>query len=146
MTAACIPVSANVICRHGRDVLLMRRSSAARMWPQFWAFPGGKVDDGEFFREAAAREVREEMGILFSDADIRRDTVILCHTNQGMKLYYFCAVDEWQGMPEILEPHLATDLAWFPIDALPELMVPHHRLALEAIENGVSYQEFCPIL
>ena len=44
-------------------------------------------------------------------------------------------------MPEILESHLATDLAWFPINALPEPFIPHHKMAINAISTGKIFQE-----
>lgn len=52
MIAARIPASANIICKNGGDVLLIKRSPKTKTWPNFWAFPGGKVDEGEFFTEA----------------------------------------------------------------------------------------------
>ncbi len=50
-------------------------------------------------------------------------------------------LDEWNGMPEILEKNLATDMAWFPISSLPEPIIPHHKIALEAILQEIPYQE-----
>lgn len=52
MSSAKIPAASNIICRHGNDILLIKRSAKAKSWPNFWAFPGGKVDDLELFREA----------------------------------------------------------------------------------------------
>ena len=61
MSRTLIPAAANLICQHGSHVLLMKRSDRTEMWPNFWAFPGGKVDENELFREAALREAREEI-------------------------------------------------------------------------------------
>lgn len=44
--------------------------------------------------------------------------------------------------PAILEPHLIDDMEWFSISELPELMIPHHRIGLEAILSGTAYTEF----
>lgn len=45
------------------EVLLLRRSATDPRRAGEWDFPGGGVDDGESFAEAAAREAKEEAGI-----------------------------------------------------------------------------------
>lgn len=51
----------------GLEVLLGRRTPAARVFPDAWVFPGGAVDGGsdteDAFRRTAVREVREEVSI-----------------------------------------------------------------------------------
>jgi 8-oxo-dGTP pyrophosphatase MutT (NUDIX family) len=64
-----------VVLRGGPDrleVLLVRRSTAARFMPGVWVFPGGAVDahEGEgdlAHRTAGVREVEEEAGIALPD-------------------------------------------------------------------------------
>lgn len=142
MATARIPASANVIFQHGSNILLIKRSSKAGAWPNFWAFPGGKVDNQEFFRETAQREISEEIGLSFDISDILDETILMHRSVMGTKIIYFCRVDNWLGMPEILEKNLATDMAWFPIHSLPEPIIPHHKKALEALENNIFYSEF----
>lgn len=57
----------------------------------------------------------------------------MTRANSGTKIYHFGMLDSWHGNPEIREKNLADDLAWFPIDSLPELLIPHHKIALEKI-------------
>lgn len=45
----------------GRNVLLIRRSKGA--FENYWAFPGGLVDEGETIAHAAQRELQEETGL-----------------------------------------------------------------------------------
>lgn len=50
--------AAGVLFASGDTVLLLKRSDTGQ-----WAFPGGKVEDGESPEQAAARESREEIGV-----------------------------------------------------------------------------------
>lgn len=52
-----------MIRREDGDILWVRRSGTSRLWPGCWELPGGKVDPGEAFADAALREVREETGL-----------------------------------------------------------------------------------
>lgn len=55
-----------ILSRDGR--ILIARRAAHRHQGGLWEFPGGKVEAGETAREALARELREETGILVLDA------------------------------------------------------------------------------
>jgi 8-oxo-dGTP diphosphatase len=130
-----LPAAANLIIRHGSHVLLMKRSDKTEVWPNFWALPGGKLDEGEMFREAAVRETLEEIGIIVEPTDIIKEVMIVHRSISGVKIIYVGQAEIYENSPEILEPDLATDLAWFPITELPSPMIPVHIRALEAIEQ-----------
>ncbi|MDC7121239.1 hypothetical protein OMK64_06790, partial [Cellulomonas fimi] len=42
----------------------------------------------------------------------------------------------WTGDPSRREEDKAEDLAWFPLADLPEPVVPHERLVLDALARG----------
>jgi 8-oxo-dGTP diphosphatase len=142
MSRTLLPAAAHIICEHGSHVLLIKRSLKTDPWPGYWAFPGGKLEDGELFRECALREAREEVGIVSHEESIKNETIVMSRTVQWVKLNYFGLLDQWDHSPEILEPNLATDIGWFTHDALPEPIIPHHRVALNAIMNWVWYTEY----
>ena len=71
--------AASVIVVRGGDqaleVLLVRRTEAARFMAGVWVFPGGAVDAGEgdgdaSHRVAALRELREEAGVALDDPGV----------------------------------------------------------------------------
>ena len=135
MSRTLIPAAACLIIRHGSQILLIKRSDTTEVWPSFWAFPGGKLDDGELFREAAIRETREEIGIIINPIDIKQEVMVAHRTITGVKTIYVGQVEIYENSPAILESDLASDLAWFPITELPSPMIPVHRAALDAIER-----------
>jgi 8-oxo-dGTP pyrophosphatase MutT (NUDIX family) len=51
--------------RSGR-VLLFRAALASRSAEHWWELPGGGIEPGESYAEAAAREIREETGLQIS--------------------------------------------------------------------------------
>lgn len=61
MTLAERPAARILLLDNAGRVLLFRFDAGDR--PAFWATPGGAVDPGESFAEAARRELREETGL-----------------------------------------------------------------------------------
>lgn len=93
-------------------------------------------------RETALREAQEELGIDIAPENIQAETCMMIRSVEGTKLVYMCMTEDWDGIPEIHESKLASDIAWFPIDQLPEPMIPYHRQALHALKQGWTYSEF----
>ena len=54
----------------GDEILILHRQNH-KMYGNFWAVPGGKMDRGETPLEAAMREVREETGYDLSDKPLK---------------------------------------------------------------------------
>lgn len=64
-------VCAFIINNDGK-ILLQKRSSNKKLWPNMWDVTvGGHVNAGEFGRQALIREVKEELGIFITDDDIK---------------------------------------------------------------------------
>ena len=82
MARTLLPASANIICKHGSHVLLIKRSMNTDTWSGYWAFPGGKIEDGELFRECALRETAEEVGIIADIHSILDETIVMTRTVQ----------------------------------------------------------------
>jgi 8-oxo-dGTP pyrophosphatase MutT (NUDIX family) len=113
---------------HGGRLLLVRTSYR----PRLWSLPGGGVQRGEHPAAAAARECREEIGLLLDTAALR---LALAHSAF------------WEGRPDSVhvfeailptQPAIAIDnreivAAEFvtPAEALGRALTPHVREYLE---------------
>ena len=119
-----------------QQVLLQLRTGTGYM-DDHWAAAAGHVERGESVFAAAAREAAEEIGV--RDVDL----VPLCamhRTGEGdpidERVDFFFAATSWSGQPRILEPARCADLGWFPLDDLPEPVVPHELAVLDAVRAG----------
>ena len=55
---------------------------------------------------------------------------------------FFLKVKAWEGEIQNREPEKCDDLAWFPLEALPDNLIRYVRFALENYQKGLLYSEF----
>lgn len=73
MARHLVSVTADIVVMSGGSILTIKRKN-----PPFknrWALPGGFVDKGETFLEAAIRELKEETGVVVKPWQMKRLTV-----------------------------------------------------------------------
>jgi 8-oxo-dGTP diphosphatase len=132
--------AAYVLLRRGDEVLLQLRRGTGYMDGHWAAGAAGHVEAGETVFEAAHREVDEELGIGIDVADLRPLTVL--HRTAGNRraiderVDFFFECRRWTGEPRLVEETKAADLRWYPLDALPEPVVPHELFVLEGLRSG----------
>ena len=104
-----------VQCVISRDdeVLLVRHSYGDR---RRWELPGGAVKRNEQPREAAVREMREELGIEVRDWRSLGDVSIIVDRRRGTLCCFATSADGLE--PQIDEVEIE-ELGWFRTDALP---------------------------
>ncbi|MDR0441184.1 MAG: Nudix family hydrolase, partial [Candidatus Accumulibacter sp.] len=96
----------------------------------YWEFPGGKLEPGETFREALARELFEELGIAVTAA-----TPWLCrefaYPHARVRLKFF-RVTAWEGG---IEPREHSGVVWTRLAAAPAVtpMLPANAPILRAL-------------
>lgn len=89
---------ARVIINNGRgDYLLIRGKQ------DYWNLPGGKVETGESYEEAARREVYEEIGITAMQLTEVYHGEFVFDSIPWQGSFFFA--DAIEGVPEIREPH-----------------------------------------
>ena len=123
--------------RDGQVLLLLRTGTGYRDGE--WGLPSGKVEPGETYAEAAARELQEETGLEAPDARaLRLVHVVERVTATGVWLGIFFHLDV-DGDPVNREPHKHGDIGWFDPSALPRRTSDYVAHAVDAIARGDTY-------
>ncbi len=128
-----------VVWRSGdrRELLLMQRSDNAH-----WGIPGGFVEPGESIADAVAREVAEETGVqiavgrlvgVYSDP---ARMIVEYPDGQRVHVVNLCFEARPVGTGVATTPDEALASGYFALDALPEPLVPIHRVRIEDAVAG----------
>jgi len=103
--------------------------------------PSGHLEAGESVVTALIREAKEEIGVTIQPEAVEF-AHIMHNSSGGGRAAFFFIVREWDGEPENREPEKCSELAWFPLDALPDHMIAYCRAAMEDIAAGRSFSVF----
>jgi len=114
-------VGVGVAVIHNNQLLLGKRKGAHGAGA--WSFPGGHLEHGEDVEACAKRELVEETGLqpLAMHCGPWVNNVI-----DGDKHYVtlFVFVSEFEGEPQLMEPHKCEGWQWFESHALPTPLFP----------------------
>lgn len=135
-----VPASYLILPREDRVLLQLRQGTG--YMDGYWATAAaGHVEAGESAAAAAVREAREELGISVAADDVVPLTAMHRTAGDGSadgeRVDFFFTCTRWTGEPSIMEPGKAAKLQWFPLDALPDAVVPHERYVLERLRSTV---------
>lgn len=107
-----------ITSRDGRSVLLLKRKKPPEAG--HWSIPGGAVEFGERFEQAAVREIAEETGLLI---EIKELLALTDHIFPHEGLHWITP-SYWAivvgGELQNLEPDKQDGLQWFDLNNLPE--------------------------
>ena len=105
-----------VVIKDGK-VLLGKRKNAHGEGT--WSTAGGHLEFGETIEECAARELAEETGLKAVSCRIGPWTN---NVIDGSKHYVtlFVFIDQFEGEPQLMEPHKCEGWQWFDWHSLPQ--------------------------
>ncbi len=127
-----------ILVEHGKVLMLQRANTGFA--DGFWSVPGGCLDEGESLPAGAAREAREELGILIDPADL--GFVHLCHhadPDGQARIGVFFAARQWKGIPSNVEPDKCSKIDWFTLGDLPDEVVTYIRTGIDAYTRGDTF-------
>ena len=124
-----------------RKILLHKRQNTGYQDGKWDIAGSGHVDAGETARSAAARECKEELGIVVQVEDL--SFAHLSHRFSTDRVYYdiYFTVNQYSGTPSIMEPDKCSELVWFEMDDLPVDIIECRREDLQNFAKGVFYSE-----
>lgn len=129
-----------ILVRDGK-VLLLKRANSGYM-DGWYSLPAGHHDGGQTMMQAMCREAREEIGLSLSVADLEFAHVMHREkADDGERVDFYFTCKDWKDEPVNKEPEKCAALDWFPVDALPENIIPCVKRALESALRGEKYSE-----
>jgi ADP-ribose pyrophosphatase YjhB (NUDIX family) len=133
-----------LLLRRNNEVLLLRRANTGYQ-DGTYSIVAGHLEGDELATTGIAREAKEEAGITVSPTDVR--LVHTCHRlsrNEARqeRVDLFFEASKWQGEITNAEPEKCDDLSWFPVDQLPDNMLPLVKYVVSHIAQGIAYSEY----
>lgn len=121
----------------GDEVLLQLRRNTGFMDDHWAAAAAGHVERWESAEQAARRESAEEIDV--HDVALEFATAMQRTAREkpiDERIDFFFTARSWRGEPRIVEDAKCADLRWFPLADLPDVVVPHERVVLDALRRG----------
>jgi len=103
-----------------------------------WTMPGGKIEFGEAFEEAAGREVMEETSLKINQDKLKfislaNDKILDAHF---VTIGFLC--EDFEGEVKVMEPDEITEWKWFELSNLPEkIFFPSEKVLKNYLDNIV---------
>ena len=134
-------VGIGVIIQNSEGQILVGKRKGSHS--PYYSIPGGHLENGETFEEAAIREVFEETNLKI------RNPKFICVTNnlrtfkEENKHYVSITMysNEYDGICEVKEPDKCEEWIWCNIDEVPEPQFDASEFAIACLRKGKAYIE-----
>ncbi len=123
----------------GPEVLLQLRQNTGYMDDHWAAAAAGHVERGETAVDAIHREAAEEIGVSALDLEFVTAMQRTQHRDPiDERIDFFFTARHWSGEPRIVESEKCADLRWYPLEELPDPVVPHELEVLRRLRSGTA--------
>ncbi|MFD0590529.1 NUDIX domain-containing protein [Paenibacillus sp. GCM10027627] len=121
------------------QVLLLKRKNTG-FEDGSWSVVAGRIDGGEEVKAAAIREANEEAGVDISPDDLEIVGVIHRKNKESEWIDFHLLVHAWSGELVNKEPHKCEQLEWFPLDELPDNVIPYIKTAVQHNHQSMWFE------
>ncbi len=130
-----------VLLKHqGKGLFILRSNTGYK--DNEYAVPSGHVEDKESFRQAASREVFEEVGVHIRPEDLVYKVTVHRPSIKDIRIDVWFEALSWSGDPQNMEPDKHSKLEWLDLSNLPDNVIDYMNFGLENINEGNAYGEF----
>lgn len=123
----------DIVVLFEEQILLVQRGKEP--FKDYWCVPGGHVDPGETFMEAALRELKEETDV---DIDFLTYVGVFNEKNRDPRaeyVYSYVHKIQLKEKPNIKAGDDAKNAQWFPINNLPKLAFDHDKIIKKSLNK-----------
>ena len=135
-----VPGVCVLIRKQGKGLFVLRENTGFKDGE--YCVPGGHVDPDETFRQAACREVMEEVGLHIRPEDLVYKLTVQRKAAKDIRIDIWFEVMAWTGEPRNGAPEEHAAVEWLDLDDLPENIIDYNSAGIENIGQSVSYAEF----
>jgi len=140
-----IPASYLILIENGKLLMLRRYNTGYHDGD--YSLVAGHLEEGETFTQTMIREAKEEAGVELSSHFLEVVHVMnrkehVTELEKRERIDVFIRANRWQGEVQNKELNRCDELDWFPLDNLPENIIPYIRQAIGDICDGIFYSEF----
>ncbi len=127
-----------VICRDGKFLVGLRKGSHGA---HTWSIPGGHLEYGETPDQTAAREVKEETGLVVSNLQFCAITNDIFEADKKHYVTIWMIGDWVSGESQITEPNKFIEQRWVDFNSLPSpLFLPWRQLLVSDFLPAIKKQ------
>lgn len=125
--------------KEGKVLLSLRQNTGFE--DNRYGLVAGHLESGESPIQAIIRETKEEIGVKVNPQDLKVVHTMHRRTNrENIDIFMKCM--SWEGEVKNCEPDKCGQIAFYPVNFLPENTIPYIKFSLEQIALGHGYSEY----
>lgn len=133
-------VGIGVIIQNSENKILIGKRKGSHS--PYYSIPGGHLENGESFEEAAIREVFEETSLRIKNPKVVNVTNNLRTYKEENKHYISVNlfVNQFEGECKLMEPDKCDGWMWCAIEEIPNPQFDASEYAIDCFKKGEFYQ------